>query len=118
MSFGDAVKSFFSNYVNFKGRARRSEFWYSYLFIALTYFVTIILDRIVFGQEGVLFYSLAVLATFIPFIAVCIRRLHDINKTGWWYLLYLIPLVGFILLIVWGVQETEPAANQWGQPAK
>jgi uncharacterized membrane protein YhaH (DUF805 family) len=63
-------------------------------------------------------YGLVALALFIPSLAVSVRRLHDINKSGWWYLIALIPLIGGILLIVWFATETKPEPNQWGQPAK
>lgn len=121
MSFGDAVKSFLTNYANFNGRARRSELWYSFLFLFLASFVGGFLDGFIGAVTGHPIYIIAALinlAVIIPWIAVNVRRLHDINKSGWWYLIYLIPLVGFIFLIIWGTQDTDPAANQWGQPAK
>lgn len=61
---------------------------------------------------------LTVLALFIPALAVSIRRLHDIGKSGWWYLIGLVPLIGFILLIIWFATETKQNNNEWGQPAK
>ena len=63
------------------------------------------------------FYT-RVLALFIPGLAVTIRRLHDINKSGWWLLIALIPLIGSILLIIWLATETKQETNEWGQPAK
>ncbi|MEN3978572.1 DUF805 domain-containing protein [Acinetobacter sp. CWB-B33] len=104
------------NYANFTGRARRKEFW----FFALVQFIILIIAQIIdsiIGTDFVL-YGLVALALFIPSLAVSVRRLHDINKSGWWYLIALIPLIGGILLIVWFATETKPEPNQWGQPAK
>ena len=104
------------NYANFTGRARRKEFW----FFALSQFIIFIIAQIidaVIGSE-VLFYALAMLALIIPGLAVSVRPLHDIGKSGWWYLIGLIPIIGFILLIIWFATETKPENNQWGQPAK
>src|SRR5690606_5490294 len=104
------------NYANFTGRARRKEFW----FFALTQFIILIIAQIldaILGSEF-LFYVLTVLALFIPALAVSIRRLHDIGKSGWWYLIGLVPLIGFILLIIWFATETKQNNNEWGQPPK
>lgn len=121
MSFGDAAKSFFTNYTNFKGRARRSELWYSFLVVFLVGLAGAIVDAIISGATGqpfILVAALCQLAVIIPWIAVSVRRLHDINKSGIWYFLYLIPFIGGIMFIVFSVQDTDPAANEWGQPAK
>jgi len=59
-----------------------------------------------------------VLALFIPSLAVAVRRLHDTGRSGWWFLIALIPLIGTILLIVWLATETKQETNKWGQPAK
>ena len=126
MSFGDAIKSFFTNYANFKGRARRSEFWYSYLFVAVIGFV---LNLVVPGQpvdlgngivyQGVgILYSLWALATFIPLLAVVWRRLHDVNTSGGYFFMCLIPLVGPILLIVKWATAGNPGPNQYGNQTK
>ena len=104
------------NYANFTGRARRKEFW----FFTLVQFIILIIAQIidsVIGTEFVL-YALIVLALFIPSLAVSVRRLHDLSKSGWWYLIALIPLIGAIILIIWFATETKAEVNQWGQPAK
>ena len=121
MSFGTAVKSFFSNYIDFSGRARRSELWFSFLFVFLASFAGGLIDSLIGAATGSPIYIVAALinlAVIIPWIAVSVRRLHDINKSGLWYFLYLIPIVGSIMFIIFGVQDTDPAANEWGQPAK
>ena len=104
------------NYANFTGRARRKEFW----FFTLVQFIILIIAQIidsVIGTEFVL-YALIVLALLIPSLAVSVRRLHDLSKSGWWYLIALIPLIGAIILIIWFATETKAEVNQWGQPTK
>ncbi len=117
MSFMDAIKSVFTQYAGFSGRARRSEYWYFVLFNAV---VSGVLSGIAQSQGGIFtalstVYSLGVL---IPSIAVCIRRLHDIGKSGWYLLFILIPLVGAIILIVWYCKDSMPGENQYGPNPK
>ncbi len=105
-------------YTVFDGRAGRPEYWYFVLFNAIVSIVLEILDRLLgtvssdarVGLFGGI-YSLAVLC---PSIAVGIRRLHDINRSGWWLLIGLVPLVGWIILIVWAATESDAGANQYG----
>ncbi len=105
MTFGESIKTCFSKYADFSGRATRSEFWWWALFVTLTSAATGIVSDIL---SGVL--SLAVL---LPYLAVGARRLHDTDRSGWLQLIGLIPLIGWILLIVWFVQEgKEP--NRYG----
>ena len=110
------VKSL-KNYANFSGRARRKEYWFFILVQFGVILIASVIDSIIFKKPSVL-YMLTALALFIPSLAVSVRRLHDIGKSGWWYLICLIPLIGAILLIVWFATETKPETNQWGQPAK
>jgi len=110
MTFGDAIRTGFANYFNFAGRAVPSEFWYWVLFTILVSIVTAIVDAIWFPD----FYPISPLtdlfglATLLPGLAVSIRRLHDTNRSGWWILLWFIPLIGIIVLIVWWVQQGTP----------
>ena len=113
MSFTDAIKTCFQKYVDFTGRARRSEYWYFSLFQALLSLAV----SIIFGAESV-FVSLVSLALFLPSLAVSCRRLHDIGKSGWWMLIAFVPLVGIILLLVWDCKDSDPAANQYGANPK
>jgi len=114
----DWFKKCLSNYANFSGRARRKEFW----FFALVQFgiliIAGILDNIIFKKPIFVFYIITVLGLFIPNLSVLVRRLHDTGRSGWWYFISLIPLIGAILLIVWLATETKPESNQWGNPAK
>ncbi len=98
MNFGEAISSGFSNYVNFSGRAARSEYWFWVLFTIIAEIVTGIVD-VLLGIT--LVTTLFVLVTLLPGVAVAVRRLHDLDRTGWWLLLVFIPLVGAIVLIVW-----------------
>jgi uncharacterized membrane protein YhaH (DUF805 family) len=116
MTFRDAIRSGFANYVNFSGRAGLGEFWYWVLFIILVGIVTTILDATWLPD----FYpisplnDLLILATLLPGLAVSVRRLHDTDRSGWWFLLWVIPLIGTIVLIVWWVQQGTPGPNRFG----
>lgn len=109
-------------YAVFSGRARRSEYWFFVLFNVIIGFVLGFIDGI-FGLGnpeagvGVLgtIYSLAVL---IPSIAVGVRRLHDTDRSGWWLLIGLIPLIGAIVLIVFFVMDSTPGDNRFGPNPK
>jgi uncharacterized membrane protein YhaH (DUF805 family) len=114
MNFGEAIASGFRNYVNFNGRAARSEYWFWTLFVVLVSFVTGGIDYFLFpaSQIGPI-NGLAGLALFLPGLAVSVRRLHDIDRTGWWLLLFL-TLIGVILLIVWACFRGTPGPNRFG----
>jgi uncharacterized membrane protein YhaH (DUF805 family) len=115
MGFTEAITSGFRNYVNFSGRAVRSEFWYWVLFAILASIVAGLIDLALFGVEGSSpINSLVGLALFLPGLAVSVRRLHDLDRSGWWILLGLIPLVGIIILIVWYCQRGTVGVNRFG----
>lgn len=95
MGFGQAIGSYFKNYVNFRGRASRSEFWYSTLFVFLIGIVLYFVDRSEISNR---IWSLA---TFLPSIAMAARRLHDINRSGWHQLLGFLFPIGTIAVLVW-----------------
>lgn len=115
MSFTDSIKSVFSQYVGFKGRARRSEYWWFALFNIIVGVVISLIVRLTGWNFLSILYSLAVL---LPGIAVAVRRLHDIGKSGWFYLFAFIPLVGSIILLVWFCKDSEPGANAYGPNPK
>ena len=114
MSFADAIKTCFSKYVDFSGRARRSEFWYWALFVFLVDIVTNIVDR---GVGNMALGSLVGLALFLPGLAVTIRRLHDTGRSGWWVLLVFAIVIGWIFLIIWYCEDSGPD-NQYGPNPK
>ena len=96
MGFGDAVKLGFANYVNFSGRASRSEYWYWSLFGLIGVLAT---DNVMIGR---LFIApIFVLALILPSFSLTVRRFHDLDRSGWWILLALIPMVGHIIVAIW-----------------
>ncbi len=113
-SFVGALKDGFARYVDFQTRSTRSQFWWwtlwSILFSIAATAVDGTLGMVESGPVGLL----VSLGMFLPSLAVAIRRLHDTGRTGWWYLIILVPLVGWIVLIVFFCTRSEPAANQWG----
>ena len=124
MSFTQAVRSVLTQYVGFSGRARRSEFWWWFLFTVLVGIAARILDQASgttvgegFGQTGII-ASLVSLALLLPNLAVSVRRLHDTGRSGWWILIGLVPVVGFIVLIVFYVQDSTPGPNPHGPNPK
>jgi uncharacterized membrane protein YhaH (DUF805 family) len=112
MNFTEAVTSVFSKCAVFRGRARRSEFWWFTLFNIAGSFVLGFLDSLLFGHE--VLSALFALGTLIPVLAVTVRRLHDVDRSGWWILIGLVPLIGWIVLLVWYVREGTPGLNQFG----
>ena len=101
MVFDDAVKLGFSNYVNFSGRACRSEYWYWVLFTIIGVIASRIIDGVIGGPRGWI-YAIFSLATLIPSWTVLVRRLHDVDRSGWWALLGLlcaIPLLGWLIFL-------------------
>ncbi len=111
------------HYADFKGRARRKEYWMFTLFNIIFLGVAVVLDTLL----GLSFtelvpygwiYVIYVLAVFIPGIAVVVRRLHDIGKSGWFYFIALIPIIGAIWLLVLLCTDSESGANKWGENPK
>lgn len=111
MDFMTAVKHVFANYANFSGRARRSEYWWFYLFNIIVNVVASVVDSAI----GIPIVSIvAFLGLIIPGIAVSVRRMHDVGRSGWWLLILLVPLVGIILVIYWFVQRGTVGPNEYG----
>lgn len=104
----EAVGLYFTHYADFSGRSTRAEYWWIVLFNMIINAVAAFLPD---GLSWIM--GLYSLATLVPGIAVAVRRLHDIGKSGWYYLFGLIPLVGWIFLIVWFCRESE-GDNQYG----
>ena len=110
MNFVDAIKSGFDNYVGFSGRAARSEYWFWTLFVIIASIVAAILDVMLgLGLIG----AIVSLALFLPGIAVSIRRLHDIDRTGWW-LLIAFTGIGLIVLLVFDCTKGTTGPNRFG----
>ena len=114
MTFAEAVRSGFDHYVKFDGRASRPAFWWWFLFGILVGIGATLIDLII-GSFGVV-SGLASLALLLPNLSVAIRRLHDTDHTGWWVLIGLIPIVGFIVLLIFYLRQSDPGDNQYGPP--
>ena len=115
-TFSEAIRVFFAKYVTFSGRANRPEYWYSALFILIVNIASAVIDVALFGVELDFspVSSIASLALFLPSLSVSVRRLHDIDRTGWWLLLALVPILGWIVLIVFACQKGTEGANRFG----
>jgi uncharacterized membrane protein YhaH (DUF805 family) len=115
MGFGEAISSVLGNYVTFSGRAPRSEYWYWALFILIISVIAMAIDLMLFAESG---YSplgtLISLGLLLPNISVAVRRLHDIDRTGWWVLIAF-TIIGIILLIIWACTKGTDGPNSHGQ---
>lgn len=111
-------------YAVFSGRARRKEYWMFFLFNFIFSLVASLLDMVIFGMAfwgfGPLFmvYAIYAIAVFIPGLAVSVRRLHDVGKSGWYLLIYLIPIAGPIWLLVLLCTDSQPGDNKYGPNPK
>lgn len=112
MGVVESIKSGFANYVTFSGRACRSGFWYFTLFLFLVGMATSMVDKIIFGHES-LFYFASVIVTLLPNVSYSVRRLHDVNRSGWWWLNF-IPVIGWIILIIWYCTKGTDGDNRFG----
>ncbi len=117
MGFGTAVSTVFKKYGGFSGRARRSEYWWWTLFVGIVTIAAVLMD----GSSGTdvadgtgPVQGLVTLALLLPNLTVTVRRLHDTGRSGWRVLFGIVPVVGFILLLVWTVQDSDPLSNRFG----
>ena len=123
MTIKEAVTSVFQKYATFSGRARRSEYWYFTLFNSLVSSLLTVLGRNIFGDGSstnifTMLASLYSLAVFLPALAVTWRRLHDVGKSGANYFWVFLPVIGWIMLIVWLCRDSQPGENQYGPNPK
>ena len=108
-------------YAVFSGRSRRKEYWYFVLFNLIVSLVLSAIDALLgtFSSSNVgLLGGIYGLAVLIPSIAVSVRRLHDIDRTGWWVLIGLVPVIGTIVLLVFAVSDGTPGSNRFGPNPK
>ncbi len=98
------------HYFDFEGRVGRQEFW---MFVLFIFGINIVLNIV----HAELLGMIVSVALFLPNISIAARRLHDTGRSGWWQLIGLIPILGWIILIVWLAEETKPADNEYGAPA-
>ena len=127
MNFTAAIRSFWSRFADFKGRSRRSEYWYVQLFLVVTNLAVAGIDlalmdgdvdRFIANGGGGIVGLIWIFATIVPALAVLVRRLHDTGKTGWCALVGFIPLVGSIVLLVFTVTDSSPGENKYGTSPK
>ena len=115
-----AINKAFNKYFNFGGRSNRPEFWYFFLFILLGSSFTNVIDTYLIGyhpEEMGIVSGIFWLVTCIPQLSITFRRLHDVGKSGWWFLLSF-TLIGFVPLIVWWCSISEPKKNRYGKVPK
>lgn len=106
MQFQESIKTCLNKFVDFKGRASRAEFWWFVLFLVLVNFIA---DAISDKLQGVIAILL-----LLPYLAVAVRRLHDIDKR-WYYILWgLVPLIGFLIMLYFYLQKSNPMSNAFG----
>ncbi|MBI1417401.1 MAG: DUF805 domain-containing protein [Limimaricola sp.] len=126
MTFTESIQTCFGKYATFSGRAARSEYWWFVLFVMVVTFLLEIIDIRLFGVTVVgpgsisgstgfaPFSTLFMLVTLLPGLGVAARRLHDNDRSAWWLLIALVPVVGFIVLLVWLVGRGTPGPNRFG----
>lgn len=122
MTLFDYYKLFWQKTFNFTSRSRRKEYWAATLFNSIFIFIFLAIVFIIndYSISRILYflYGIFILITFIPNLSLCIRRLHDVGKSGWFYLIGFIPIIGLwpaaLILFV----DSEPHTNQWGEDPK
>lgn len=115
MTFFEAIAAVIRRYAEFAGRSRRAEYWFWTLFTMVAGLCLTILDLVMFPyHEWGPLSSLFSIAFFVPGLAVSVRRLHDIDRSGWWLLIGLVPLIGLILLIIWFTRKGTTGDNRFG----
>ena len=119
LGFVDAVKICLTEkYCDFNGRARRSEYWWFCLCNFVLSYVVNLIGGLISPTVGMVLTCIVTLGLLLPGLGVCVRRLHDIGKSGWLVLLALIPLVGAIILIVWFCKDSDRGSNAYGPSPK
>lgn len=114
------------NYANFKGRARRKEYWFFFLFVWIMAIVAMLLDNLLSTTYSMglvtlpygVIYSIVMVALIIPNLAVLVRRLHDTGRSGVWFFIIFVPVVGLIMMLVFLLTEGTPEANAYGPNPK
>ena len=128
MTFSESIKTCFAKFITWEGRASRSEYWYFVLFGILAQIVGGVIDNVIGTSFSVTnpetgeaismgygwVYLLAALANFLPSLAAMVRRLHDTERSGWWYWIALVPIIGIIVLIVWLASRGTSGNNRYG----
>ena len=116
MNFTQAITTCMGKYGTFSGRASRSEYWWFYLFLVMISWGSILVSGAMYSPNDFMFEilpNLVSLVFIVPALAAGCRRLHDIGKSGWWQLLSIVPIIGWILLIVWMATDTKPEGDKY-----
>lgn len=113
-SFGTSIGICLRKYATFAGRAPRAEYWWFVLFEVLVQSAANIVDHALVETPPGLFGPLVGVVFLLPALAVGARRLHDIDRSGWWLLLYFVPLLGWLLLLVWACTRGTRGPNRFG----
>lgn len=108
MNFQTSVQVCFKKYAEFNGRASRSEYWWFYL--------AVVIASLIFSTISTTLANVFALATLLPSLAAGARRLHDTDRSGWWQLLWIVPLVGWIVMVVFLAQQGQATDNRFGSP--
>lgn len=119
---GDKMNAYFDglrHYATFRGRATRSQFWLFTLFLYVLVFVGLLIDDAMgtIDDKAALFTGLIFTAHLLPYLAVTVRRLHDVDKSGWWMLISFVPLVGLVAMLVFLCSPSTPGPNRFGLPS-
>jgi uncharacterized membrane protein YhaH (DUF805 family) len=112
-SFAGSIALCLHRFVQFSGRSPRAEYWYFVLFTALIAVAAVLVDA-AFLNGSRLFSTVVNLAVFLPALSVFVRRLHDLDRSGWWYWLILVPVVGAVILFIWLISRGTRGANRFG----
>ncbi|MFO0998157.1 MAG: DUF805 domain-containing protein [Alphaproteobacteria bacterium] len=107
MTLVESIKTCFTKYATFEGRAARSEYWYWALSVTVVSIILQLINDKLSAAFGI--------GVFLPYLAVTARRLHDIDRSGWWQLIYFIPIIGWIIMLVWCVTRGTPGTNRFGE---
>ncbi len=120
MTFLESIKTVYGKYATFSGRATRSEYWWFALFasiVAVLYYALYGYSFIYGSESGYIFvsviYGIFSLVSILPSLALMVRRLHDIGKSGWWILIGLVPFIGGIVLLIFSLMEST-GDNEYG----
>jgi uncharacterized membrane protein YhaH (DUF805 family) len=126
LNFTDAIKTVFSKYAQFGGRACRPEYWYWILAMVLVSVVLTLVEGAVLApalgfesfspDAGQPLHFLMVLVIFVPSLAVSVRRLHDGGRSGWWIFIQVLPVIGSLVLLWWYIQPGDETVNEYGPP--
>jgi len=112
IGFGQAISLGFRNYFNFSGRATRAEFWFFRLFLGIINFSADLIE----GPQDITLTLIVFATLIIPDLSSQVRRLHDLNKSGWWLLLHFAVCIGSLVLLVWFCTEGTRGKNDYGPP--